>query len=79
MNRARHGSQGGWLALTLRKKIPWRDPCDPFLKKKIVLAPAKRVSPRIRLIERFLMTEDTEWSGLSWERTMELEWNLSDQ
>lgn len=33
MNRARHESQGGWLALTLRKKIPWRDPCD-FLKKK---------------------------------------------
>lgn len=45
----------------------------------IVLAPAKRISPRIRLIERFLMAEDKEWSGLSWERTMELEWNLSDQ
>lgn len=51
--------------LTLRKKILWRDPCEPFF---IVLTPAKRISPRTRLIERFLMSEDKKWSGLSWEK-----------
>lgn len=35
----------------------------------IVFTPAKRISPRTyRLIERFLMSEDKKWPGLSWEK-----------